>query len=92
MVWQGRWSARALVCKGLVWPEGLRRTRAAGTPAGAAVLAVILGPGLAALLEPATGWRWMFLLAAPAAMVVLLVTVAGGIALLVRSASTPLSG
>jgi hypothetical protein len=34
----------------------------------------------------------MFLLAAPAAMVVLLVTVAGGIALLVRSASTPLSG
>jgi hypothetical protein len=34
----------------------------------------------------------MFLLAAPAAMVVLLVTVASGIVLLVRRASAPLPG
>jgi MFS family permease len=80
------------VVAALVWQGGAWRTRAVATLAGAAVLALILGPAVAALLEPATGWRWMFLLAVPAAMVVLLVTVASGIALLVRRASTPLPG
>jgi hypothetical protein len=80
------------VVAALVWQGGAWRTRAAVTLAGAAVLALILGPAVAALLEPATGWRWTFLLAAPAAMVVLLVTVASEIALLVRRASTPLPG
>jgi MFS family permease len=76
----------------LVWQRGAWRTRAVATLAGAAVLALILGPAIAALLEPATGWRWTFLLAAPAAMVVLLVTVASGIVFLVRRASAPLPG
>jgi predicted MFS family arabinose efflux permease len=80
------------VVAALVWQAGAWRTRAVATLAGAAVLALILGPAIAALLGRALAWRWTFLLAVPVAMVVLLVTVASGIALLVRRASTPLPG
>ncbi|SHF17620.1 MFS transporter [Streptoalloteichus hindustanus] len=62
----------------LMFPEGPRRTRALGVWAAVASCGLVLGSVLSGVITELVGWRWIFLVAVPFIVVVLV-----GVALLV---------